>query len=293
MATLRNDRSGDTITTDCTNVEAAAEFARLFSDRESWLWFWIHTAVQRERERNRAPGPTGTPQETASATRFLGDLFIVAMGQGLKRPMIRLHYKGRRFKWYLSARGTLCLKTGALAVERQITATINGEKQVTETVYSHDPVGDEEYAGCAYNGRFSVARNRDTGVERPLLTVEREFLDRMRADPVGFISECGKDMGRCCYCNQPLEDPTSKRVGYGKTCAGRYGLPWGDKAYMEKAPSFAKLYDPTAAAFCGAIRQHPETEEAWAKFGDWLEEHGLPRCKKPKPSTRSTAMPRT
>lgn len=217
----------------------------------------------------------GTEPAMVAPLRFLADTFTVAVGYGLKKPMLRIHYKDRRFKFYLSARGTICLKTGALSDLAE-----NG---------SRDPIGDEVYAGCLLRGHFRPARVVDyaTGVrretERELLPVEAEFLERLAADPVGFIAECGKDMCRCCYCNLPLEDARSKKVGYGPVCAKRWALPWGDEKAMENAPSFAKCYDDHAHGLLNAIRDDKSGDATrWMIFADWLQEHDLPRCEVPK-----------
>lgn len=208
---------------------------------------------------------------TRKALDFIADSFVVAVGYGLKRPMIRVHYKDQRFKLYLSRRGTVCLKSGMLAAPSE-----DG---------SRDPVGDEEYVGCFLRGDFSPARtgygsDRDRPL-RPMTEVEREFLARLADDPVAFLAACSKDMCRCCYCAQPLEDPRSKAVGYGETCAKRWGLPWGAKKAGEKVPSFAESYDDTSHKLIIALRNNPQDVQGWAVFGDWLEDHGLTRCKAP------------
>lgn len=33
--------------------------------------------------------------------------------------------------------------------------------------------------------------------------------------------------GRCCFCSTPIDTPESTTVGYGPSCASKYGLPWG------------------------------------------------------------------
>lgn len=227
------------------------------------------------------PAPQGevaTPAvetpKLAGPLRFLADIFTVAIGYGLKKPMLRVHFKDRRFKFYLSRRGTICLKTGAL-VDNAETG-------------SRDPIGDEEYAGCLVRGEFRPAKRFDyqygrTETTRELLPVEAEFLERLAKDAVGFIAACGKDMCRCCYCNQPLEDAKSKKVGYGPVCAKRWGLPWGDGKAVENAPSFAKCYDDHAAGLLNAIRDDQSGDNTrWMIFADWLQEHDLPRCEVPK-----------
>jgi uncharacterized protein (TIGR02996 family) len=346
MPTFTNDRSGRTVTTDFSNEEAARIFAEAHGgDDRHWLWYWLHTYAlehSRCREARTAPSqaqpvPAGTQADRTpmdAALEYLGDSFIVAIGMGLKRPMVRLHYRGRRFKFYLSRRGTLCLKSGGLApitvknsageeVEARFHAPnpshpegcrgcTTDPARVGRTAYSRDPVGDEEYVGCLLRGRFyqarapqqvqswygrrrfnpaaeQEARENDARPLRPLHEDEAEFLTRLAADPVRFLAECSKDLGRCCYCNQPLDDPRSKQVGYGQTCAHRWGLPWGDPAYTEKAPSFASEYDSDAAGLCRAIRSNPYDDATWMVFADWLEEHRLPRCKTPE---KGVVLPR-
>jgi uncharacterized protein (TIGR02996 family) len=122
-------------------------------------------------------------------------------------------------------------------------------------------------------------------VPRELTTTEQEFLAKLAESPVAFMAQCSKDMGRCCYCNQPLSDPRSKRIGYGATCATRWMLPYGDPRYIDTVPSFAKLYNSTAAGLCEAIRTTPEDKDLWLILADWLEERGLSRCSPPKPGT--------
>lgn len=220
-------------------------------------------------------------RDQRGALDFIADSFTLACGYGLKRPMIRAHYRGQRFKFYLSARGTVCLKSGKLSAPAE-----DG---------SRDPVGEEEYVGCLCRGRFLQAQvgfspdyygrpwsgNRPL---RPLTEAEREFLDKLASDPVNFLAQCSKDMCRCCYCYSALEDQRSKEVGYGPVCATRWGLPWGKARKNEAVPSFARSYNDTAHDLMATIRSNRTDELAWNVFGDWLEEHGLPRCTMPDAS---------
>jgi hypothetical protein len=302
MATYRNNRSNETVNSDLTHEEALKRFrAGVGNDPNHWLYFWLHKYAQQYTPAQ----PDETNGNAGKTAAFIGDLFVYAVGLGLKKPMIRLHYRGQRFKLYLSAKGTLCLKTGDLVPD-----------PVFKDKWTNDPVGDERYIGyIAPQGGFRVARvnpsydndYRSTGYRtgryyrrpvynnpapgqpdnRPLykLTeVEREFLARLSSDPIGFMAECSKDVGRCCYCPQPLEDARSKKMGYGPICAKRWGLPWGDDRRPEECPSFAKCYNnnPAVATMCHAIKTDPTDEVAWAILADALEEAGLPRCKKPE-----------
>lgn len=317
--TFRNDRDGREVKISAESLEWAkrnllVRFEETAAD-DNWLWFWL----ARHFEANQPAVKTHT-----DAIAFLADSFVLAIGMGLKNPMIRLHFRGRRFKIYLSkprtdrytgkrtTGGTLCFKTGALKPVNTPESAAFAPVQMTyhaanpfhvagcvgctsdeakhgEPVWSKDPTGDEEYAGCLYDGKFLPKKGRT------LLPVEEEFIKRLSSDPVAFLAECSKDMGRCCYCNLPLEDKRSKDVGYGAVCAVRWGLPWGN-SYTEKVPSFAQLWSRAETetrfnirAICAAIRANPRDELAWAHLGDALEDAGY--AKRPTMPERLVTMP--
>lgn len=54
-------------------------------------------------------------------------------------------------------------------------------------------------------------------------------LQRFAADPATGAKESARLTGKCVFCNTKLTDERSTDVGYGKKCASRYGLPWGEK----------------------------------------------------------------
>lgn len=258
---FRNGKSGEIINTNYTKAEILAKFGET-ADDNNWLWFWL--AQHAERQRTACP-------LMVDMKAFLADSFLLAVGMGLKRPMIRLHTEGRRYKIYLSARGTICIKSGAL-----IPGTSN-------------PAGDEVYMGCLTHGKF-LKNDR-----RTLLEVEQKFIDNISADPAGFMAQASKDMDRCCYCNQPLEDARSKQVGYGGTCAEKWGLPWG-KTYDEKVPSFAEMWRDAnqqdkrnVRAICAELRKNPFDELSWAALGDVMEEKGYK--KRPTAPERTVTIP--
>lgn len=249
---FKNNRTGDTVSLDMPLAEIARQFAAT-AGSDHWVWFWLAKTVKDSQ---------GQP-ERRNMIAFLADSFLYAIGQGLKRPMIRFQVGDRRYKVYLSRRGTLCFKSGAV---------IPG---------TSDPEGDEEYIGCLYQGRFLPNK------ERKILPEEQDALDGLAADPVGFLAARSKDMDRCCYCNLPLEDKRSKDVGYGSTCAKRWGLPWG-KTYDEKVPSFAQIWGRAGGSeqrnvrmLCRALRQTPRDATLWAVLGDALEEAGFPPDRRP------------
>jgi hypothetical protein len=61
------------------------------------------------------------------------------------------------------------------------------------------------------------------------LGVILELLRALADDPAGTASAYGQTTGECCFCGLELTDDRSKEVGYGPSCAKRFGLPWGTK----------------------------------------------------------------
>lgn len=84
------------------------------------------------------------------------------------------------------------------------------------------------YGRVHRNGEFEMAQ------DTPLIIATR--LKEFAADPVRVASEHGRLTGRCCFCNKALEDERSTAVGYGRICAGHYGLPWGNRPAEFAAP---------------------------------------------------------
>lgn len=267
MRTFRNDRSGQTITTSLSNEELALAYAKVAGDSD-WLWFWIAKKV----ESTRAATPAARDM-----TDFIADLFVIAVGRGLKTPMIRLGNRAanRRYKLYLSKYGTVCVKAGNVAPGTM------------------DPVGDEEYIGKFKDGRFQGDK-----FARPSIS-DLAFIEEMTADPIATFVRASKDMDRCCYCNLPLEDARSKQVGYGAVCATRWGLPWGT-GRTEEVPSFATLWGKADAesrknvrGICLAIRQNPADKVNWLVLRDALSEAGWPDSRLPEqPDTVKVVVPR-
>lgn len=54
------------------------------------------------------------------------------------------------------------------------------------------------------------------------------LLQALDADSEAVVSAYGRNTGECCFCARTLTDGRSVAVGYGPTCAGNFGLPWGE-----------------------------------------------------------------
>lgn len=78
------------------------------------------------------------------------------------------------------------------------------------------------YGRIHLDGRFERTRNPKVtmpeGFERALLA--------FAADPAGVAAVYGARSGNCCFCHIRLTDQRSALVGYGRTCAKNYGLPY-------------------------------------------------------------------
>lgn len=221
MLKFTSKKTGEAVQVDATCKSDLLQKYLACADDGDWLWFFIAKQVR----------DSAGLERSKDMAAFLADLFVLAAGMGLKRPMIRLHAGGRRYKIYLSAKGTVCVKTGAL---------YEG---------TSDPAGDEDYMGCVLpSGKF-LASDR-----RRLLPADEDFMRQLGDDPVGFFARCSKDMGRCCYCNRALEDERSKAAGYGKDCAAHWGLPWGKGKRGEAVPSFADLWVRSTADVQRSVR---------------------------------------
>jgi len=76
------------------------------------------------------------------------------------------------------------------------------------------------------NGRFEPAARLDRSEGEKIAALLVEFA----AAPATVAASYGHRTGHCCFCNLKLDDERSTSVGYGRTCAKNWGVPWGSKA---------------------------------------------------------------
>ncbi len=55
----------------------------------------------------------------------------------------------------------------------------------------------------------------------------RALIHAFNEDPEVIAATQGKVTGHCCFCSKELTSEESLGVGYGKTCAHNFGVPWG------------------------------------------------------------------
>ena len=168
-------------------------------------WPWVGKLVERA---GRGPRPAAVSVGNLKGVLELFDrakqhlkmpavvLSVPAMGEG---ATIRVYVAGQRARL-----------PGTLTV-------VDGER--SESKEQRDWYG-RIYLDGVYKPSDTAGRHAPAIVER---------LRAFAADPAGVAAEHGKLTGRCCFCNIALDKAESTAVGYGRTCAKNYGLPWGKK----------------------------------------------------------------
>lgn len=82
---------------------------------------------------------------------------------------------------------------------------------------------DNRYWGrISPEGEFTLGRDGEAIKDRLI-----NLLNRLADDPAKVAAEFGHLTGHCCFCSKHLTDERSTAVGYGSTCAEKFGLPWG------------------------------------------------------------------
>jgi hypothetical protein len=314
MATFTNDKSGEMVTVP----QSKAELLLMFEEAPNDHWLWFHLARYADR---RAQDVSRSIMTEGIA--FLSHCFLLAQANrqegdkvipGLQSPMIRIHYLGQRYKISISkpkpAWGRRqASKGGLLRIDTGDLAPIVDALPGSPVRFSNDPVGDERYFATLVNGKILGARTSFApgAPEKPRTESEQGVVAGLSGNPAEFLARCSKDMDRCCYCNRPLEDARSKDVGYGATCAVRWGLPWG-AGYTEEFPSFATLWmrsspddQRSIRALCQGIREEcakdapddSRVDLGWSMLRDALRDCGWPEGRLPYRPDRKVILCRS
>ena len=116
----------------------------------------------------------------------------------------------------LSVRGTdLGIRVSRAGDRAKLPGTLN----VTSAERNDSEYGRTWYGRVTLDGQFSPSRDAIPAIATAL--------QAFAAAPAKVASEYGRLTGICCFCRKALTDERSTAVGYGKICAGHYGLPWG------------------------------------------------------------------
>jgi len=262
-------RDQGAITTTMSDAEAAAQLSRLAPENH-WLWFHIHKMVN-------------TAANSVSMTGALNQItymFLIAIGHGRKKPKISAVYGDTKFTLYLSKRGSLCFKA---ATRRQD---------------GHETWNRARCIGWIYGGQFTAAWDNDgysgRRTRRDTKPEEMAFINALGGpNPANFLAQCSRNIGVCCYCNLPLSVDESKTVGYGKVCAGNWGLPWGKNVNPDTAPSFARIAGtPEVQRVMDHLLEDTQDEVRWRVLDDLLQENGIARFKEGKfPPAHGVVIP--
>jgi hypothetical protein len=82
------------------------------------------------------------------------------------------------------------------------------------------------YGRIGQDGVYAPSLKPDAAVAAAVV----ECLKLLDADPAAAAARYGRLTGRCSFCSIPLSDVQSLAVGYGRICARKYGLPYGEKS---------------------------------------------------------------
>lgn len=112
------------------------------------------------------------------------------------------------------------------------------------------------YGRITKEGAFEGRANAPAGLS--------DALAAFALDPAGVAASHGRKTGRCAFCNAALGGKTrdaqiSVKVGYGKTCASHYGMPWSDPDGDKPRPRKARFV--AEAAVVEATQAEPEPEK--------------------------------
>lgn len=159
-------------------------------------------------------GPYVAPTEQVAELSGLID-FINHAKQHMKYPKIRATVDGNPFM--LALAGDKSKKPGWVNI------TDGG------------PYGSNNWYGrISPEGEWEQPASLDEGIKKLL----RRMMTDFAKDAKSAATKYGKMTGNCCFCNKSIgegENEISVAMGYGPSCAKKWGLPWGVTAMKEKA----------------------------------------------------------
>lgn len=158
-------------------------------------WPWVERLAQ--------PAPAQPTEDLGSFAGVI-ELFSKAR-EHLKFPKIWLRF-GDNYPLRLNVAGPASKYAGCI--------------QLTDGGGYHEGTW---YGRVSPEGQATFSRKVDDEVRDQIVAVLR----RLAEEPAKVAAEYGALTGNCCFCSRPLSDERSTEVGYGETCAGHYGLPWG------------------------------------------------------------------
>jgi hypothetical protein len=179
------------------------------------------------------PKPPTSPAAPAAARTAVGDLsgILALFGkarQHLKFPAISLVVR-------MADEAELAIRVNVAGAQ----ARVPGSLTVVDSERD-EATGRRDWLGRIHlDGTFEVSRSG-----RAYMPALLDRLQAFAADPAKIAGEDGRLHGRCCFCRIALSDERSTFVGYGRICASRYGLPWGEvEAPVEPSAPAVNLFN--------------------------------------------------
>lgn len=182
-------------------------------------WYWVHKFAIEQAAAIAARGAAKEAEKLSLSN--IHSIFDVAL-KNLKFPKIWMDYED--------------LGENGETIPKEFRLNIAGEKsRYTGQIMITNGGG---YDDNIYYGRIELDGNL---VKTRAMTDElRDNLIALNNNPKECAETYGGATGNCCFCRKELSDNRSIEAGYGKTCAGNYGLPWGGKkAPTKKTPKKA------------------------------------------------------
>lgn len=204
--TYHNPKDGKTITSDLTPMVArdiiknnapmsdgfAHDLARRLSFSESQS-YWIILKAEKYNPAN-INKPVNQGMTVGEGFKRIQEMFALAK-QSLKRPKIRL----------------------------------KNEEDLVEISLAPDTGRNAGFIYIKTNKDYA-GKISPTGEFFPVQTctpATKDYLKEFSKNPEAIAAKYGRETGNCCFCAKDLTDSRSVNVGYGKICAGKYGLDWG------------------------------------------------------------------
>lgn len=153
---------------------------------------------------NPAPAPPARPVVALPSVAGVVRLLATARENGLQYPKLWLQ----------------------LPDETPVRITVAGDKSRTPgflMLTDGGPFGSNRFFGkISPRGQLELYRDGEA-VRADLVPL----LERLACEPAKVAAEFGHVTGNCCFCARKLADERSTAIGYGQTCAKKFGLPWG------------------------------------------------------------------
>ena len=271
--TLTNPRNpNDVLTTSFTNLEAAylcvrapqhVRMARDIGNRvieerqiSTAQHFWLHRLALEQQERERPPEVVA-PRVWCDCSDVCA--FLNPASESLKSGAC-ITFRCAMPDMGMSNDGTVQIKRA------RATSRYPGQYFVTDgTPYPRALI----YGRILTDGSF-VPHTADAP-EPPVGLLA--LLDELKGDIRQFVQLYGIKTGRCCFCDLPLEDQYSTKLGYGPVCAKHYRMPHGKKAVeaLERGkPLSEQKVAPAGGLFASDLGWAPgHWPEGFAHKGLW------------------------